>query len=197
MAKVDVTTQVATWAPELDRILVDGTKRQKVENSSLEIVQGFLTPYEYRGHLPGGVTLKLSQTNKFDPLIDILGTQKNDLGYLTVLQSFQKLLFLQYDANGAFLSRTETTVDRFDFLSTQDLLASVVNVRTPEGMVQIVDGTKINTNYVDIVINGKLKSYSVPSKCVTQQPVMRNSRLILPLICPINNDSFEMRFLEL
>ncbi len=196
-ALVNIQTQNARWAPQFDKLLLDGTRKQQVLNSSLDILQGFLTPYEYRGYLLSGISLKFSQTNRFDPLIDILGTVKNEKGYLTVLQSFQKLVYLQFDAKGILLSQTETVVDRFDFLTSQDFLASVVNLKTPEGLVQLVDGTKLNTNYVDVTKMGQTISYEVPTRCVTQQPVFKDQILVLPVFCPLGQDEFEMKFIKL
>jgi hypothetical protein len=195
-AWVDIKTQVATWA-NLDQFLIEGTRKQTVVGSSLDILQGFLTPYEYRGVMLDGTVLSSSQTNKFDPLIDIISTTKNKLGYLSILQSFQKLIYVQFGEKGEFLARTESTVDRFDFLTSQDLLASVVNLETETGSMQIVDGTKLNTNHVDVIKAGTLVSYLVPNECVTQQPVIVDGVASLPFFCAVSATEFRMQFLKL
>jgi hypothetical protein len=196
MAWVDIKTQTATWAG-LEQFLLDGTKRQSIVGTKDEILQGFLTPYEYRGVMLNGTVLGLSQQNKFDPLVDIISTSKNALGFMTILQSFQKLIYVQYDFKGGLLSRNEVTVDRFDFLSGQDLLASVVNLETGTGSIQIVDGTKLNTSYVDVVKEGKVESFSIPNECVTQQPVMLDGAAVLPIFCAISANEFKMDFIGL
>ncbi len=193
-AWVNLQDHTAVWAPQLDRLLLEGTKRQPLGNTTDDILQGFLTPYEYRGHLLDGITLAFGQTDRHDPLVSVIGTWKNRAGFLTVLQSFQKLLYLQYDTAGALVSTESRTVDRFDFLSTQDLLASVVGLENAQGPVQIVDGTRINTNYVDRVSSGRAASYEIPSDCVTQVPVSLDGTLVLPLFCAKSRTEFEMRF---
>ena len=193
---VDIKTQNATYA-NLESILLDGTKKQKILGTNDSVLQGFLTPYEYRGFLLNGVTLSLSQSNKFDPLIDIISTTKNSQGYLSILQSFQKLVYVQFDEQGSVISRMESVVDRFDFLTTQDLLASVVNLETGNGSIQIVDGTKLNTNYVDVLRSGRLESFEVPNECVTQQPVMIEGRAALPIFCAVSATEFTMKFVGL
>lgn len=34
-------------------------------------------------------------------------------------------------------------------------------------MLQVVDGTKINTQYIDVVKNDEMVSYEIPKNCVT------------------------------
>ena len=195
-AWVDIKTQTATWA-NLDQFLIEGTRKQPVLGTNLNILQGFLTPYEYRGVMLDGTVLALSQENKFDPLIDIISTTKNSKGFLSILQSFQKLIYVQYGEKGDFISRIESTVDRFDFLTSQDLLASVVNLETSNGSIQIVDGTKLNTNYVDVIKSGSLVSFEVPNECVTQQPVIVDGIASLPFFCAVSATEFKMHFLKL
>ncbi len=196
MAWVDIKTQTASWAG-LEKFLLDGTKLQSIVGSKEEIFQGFLTPYEYRGVMLDGTVLALSQQNKFDPLVDIISTSKNALGFMTILQSFQKVIYIQYDQKGSLLSRIEVTVDRFDFLSGQDLLASVVNLETGSGSIQIVDGTKLNTSYVDVVKEGIVESFLIPNDCVTQQPVIQDGSAVLPIFCAISATEFKMDFIGL
>ncbi|HXH75917.1 MAG TPA: S8 family serine peptidase [Bacteriovoracaceae bacterium] len=195
-AWVDVKTQKATWA-NVDDVLLMGSKKQKLQGSEDFILQSFLTPFEYRGYILNGVKLRYKQEDRFDPVLDILGTQINALGYLTVLRSFQKLLYLQYDLSGNLLSRIESPVDRFDFLTAQDLIASVVNLPFNGEMIQLVDGTKVNTNYVDLIRGQKKTSYEIPNKCVTQQPVIVDGKATLPIFCAKSNTEFEMKFIEL
>lgn len=195
-AWVDLKTQKATWA-KLDHLLLEGSNQQKVLGSQEAILQNFLTPYEYRGFIIDGVNLAFSQTNMFDPLISVMNTTKNAQGYLTVLQSFQSLIYLQFDSRGIIMSQRNQTVDRFDFLSTQDLLSTVMNLQYEGEAIQVVDGTKINTSYVDVVVGGKMVSYEVPFECVTQQPVIMEGKATLPLFCSKSKDEFEMRFYQI
>jgi Subtilase family len=195
-AWVDLKTQTATWA-KMDDILIEGSTHQRVLGSKQDILQNFLTPYEYRGFIVDGVNLAFSQSNLFDPLISVMNTTKNDLGYLSVLQSFQSLIYVQFDAAGNQISQRSQTVDRFDFLSGQDLLSTIVNLEIDGEAIQVVDGTKINTQYIDVIKNGKVVSYEVPFACVTQQPILMDGRATLPLFCSKSKDEFEMRFYNL
>lgn len=188
--------QSAEWA-NLDYVLLTGSRKQQLLGTNEIVLQSFLTPYEYRGFLLNGTRLRFIQTDRFDPLIDILGTEKNELGYKTVVRSFQKLIYLQYDFLGQLIDRKESIVDRFDFLTAQDLIASVVNLAFNGSLTQLVDGTKINTNYVDFMKDGKIVSYEIPSHCATQNPVVMEERLVLPVFCAKNKSEFEMRFIDL
>ena len=194
---VDSSTQKARWA-NLDDLLLLGDQRQQLWGTNESILQGFITPYDYRGYvLANGLRLRFQQTDRFDPLMDILGTQKNALGYLSVLRSFQNLIYLQYDSAGKLISKRHTVVDRFDFLSAEDLMATVVNLPTATDMLQMVDGTKVNTNYVDIIKAGVSRSYAIPDQCVTQTPALLDGQSVLPIFCAIDRASFEMRFIAL
>ena len=64
-------------------------------------------------------------------------------------------------------------------------------------MLQVVDGTKINTQYIDVVNNVDMVSYEIPKNCVTQQPVVMDGRAALPVFCTVSKTEFEMRFIEL
>jgi hypothetical protein len=194
---VNIDTQEASFA-NYDDMLLKGSRRQSLISAPGEnILQSFLTPYEYRGALLDKTRLRYLQLDKFDPLIDILGTQKNNLGYLTILRSFQSLIYVQYDHSGKMLSEKKSIVDRFDFLTAQDLISSVINLSLNERMIQIVDGTKINTNYIDVMTDGKKISYEIPDRCVTQQPIVINGLLTMPIFCAKTKTEFEMRFIEL
>lgn len=136
-------------------------------------------------------------SNRNDPLIDILGTEKNAKGYLTILRSFQNLIYVQYDERGEMISKNESMVGRFDFLTAQDLIASVINLSFDGRMLQVVDGTKINTDYIDVMSSGSKVSFEIPSQCVSQQPVVMDKKLVLPVFCGKSKNEFEMRFIEL
>lgn len=195
-AWVDIKTQIATWA-NLDDLLLMGSQKQVLHHTNDSILQSFLTPYEYRGYVFAGVKLRYNQSNRNDPLIDILGTEKNAKGYLTILRSFQNLIYVQYDETGAMISKTESMVDRFDFLTAQDLIASVINLSFNGRMLQVVDGTKINTDYIDVMSSSGKMSFEIPSHCVSQQPVVMEQKLVLPVFCGKSKNEFEMRFIEL
>lgn len=195
-AWVDVTTQQATWAG-LDDLLLLGSQKQKLWGTDKFILQSMLTSFDYRGYVVNGVRLRFQQTDRFDPFLDILGTQQNEKGYLTVLRSFQKLIYLQYDFAGKLMSRKDSVVDRFDFLTAQDLIASVINLPVGDSMLQVVDGTKINTQYIDVVKSDEMVSFEIPKNCVTQQPVLMDGRAALPVFCTVGPTEFEMRFIEL
>ncbi len=195
-AWVDVATQQATWAG-LDDLMLLGSQKQKLWGTDQFILQSMLTAFDYRGYVVNGVRLRFQQTDRFDPFLDILGTQQNARGYLTVLRSFQKLIYLQYDFTGKLLTRKDSTVDRFDFLTAEDLIASVINLPLGDTMLQVVDGTKINTQYIDVVKNDEMVSYEIPKNCVTQQPVVMDGRAALPVFCTVSRTEFEMRFIEL
>lgn len=136
-------------------------------------------------------------TDKFDPLLDILSTEKNELGYLTVLRSFQNLIYVQYNHYSEILSEKKSLVDRFDFLTAQDLISSVINLSHEGRTLQIVDGTKINTNYIDVMDSKNKTSFEIPAQCVSQQPVVMEKKLVLPVFCAKSKIEFEMRFIEL
>jgi hypothetical protein len=195
-AWVDIQTQTATWA-KLDDLLLMGSQKQELHHTKDSILQSFLTPYEYRGFVFAGVKLRYNQENRSDPLIDILGTEKNAKGYLTILRSFQNLIYVQYDEQGVMLTKTESMVDRFDFLTAQDLIASVINLSFEGRMLQVVDGTKINTDYIDVMSSLNKMSYEIPANCVSQQPVVMDKKLVLPVFCGKTKNEFEMRFIEL
>lgn len=195
-AWVNLHDQSAVWA-NLDYVLLSGSRKQNLIGSKDVVLQSFLTPFEYRGFLMNGVRLRFIQENRFDPLIDILGTEKNDRGYKTVVRSFQKLMYLQYDERGVLVERKESVVDRFDFLTAQDLIASVANLAFNGSLIQLVDGTKVNTNYVDLMADGKMESFEIPSSCATQNPVVLDGVLVLPVFCAKNKTEFEMRFIDL
>jgi hypothetical protein len=195
-AWVNVNDQTAIWA-NVDDVFLTGSHKQDLIGTKDVVLQSFLTPFEYRGFLLKGIKLRFIQDDKFDPLLDVLGTEINDEGYKTVLRSFQRLIYLQYDKAGNLLDKKDTIVDRFDFLTAQDLISSVVNLVHHGHMIQLVDGTKVNTNYVDLVINGKSRSLEIPSACVTQQPVIVDDLATLPVFCGKNKTEFEMRFIEL
>ncbi|HXH32149.1 MAG TPA: S8 family serine peptidase [Bacteriovoracaceae bacterium] len=195
-AWVDIKTQKATWA-KLDDLLLMGSRRQRLIGTKEFVIQGFLTPYEYRGYTLSGIKLRFAQDDVFDPMMDILGTIKNEKGFLTILRSFQNLIYLQYDFSGTMISKKKSQVDRFDFLTAQDLIASVVNLQHNGESIQVVDGTKINTSYIDVMASGKKVSFEIPVNCVTQQPVVIDERLTLPVFCAKTKLEFEMRFIEL
>jgi hypothetical protein len=195
-AWVDVKSQTATWA-KLDDLLLMGSQKQELHHTTDSILQSFLTPYEYRGFVFAGVKLRYNQENRNDPLIDILGTEKNSKGYLTILRSFQNLIYVQYNERGEIIGKTESMVDRFDFLTAQDLIASVVNLSFDGRMLQVVDGTKINTDYIDVMSSLNKTSFEIPSNCVSQQPVVMDKKLVLPVFCGKTKNEFEMRFIEL
>ncbi len=195
-AWVDLKTQQASWA-NLDDLLLLGSRRQKVANSNEYVIQSYLTPYEYRGYVLSGVKLRFSQDDVFDPMMDILGTTKTDTGYVTILRSFQNLIYLEHDLTGALVSKKKSLVDRFDFLTAQDLIASVVNLTHRSTSLQIVDGTKINTSYIDVMTARKKESFEIPNLCVTQQPVVLDGRLTLPVFCARSRHEFEMNFIDL
>lgn len=195
-AWINLKDQSATWA-NLDYVLLSGSRKQPLIGTNDVVLQSFLTPFEYRGFVLNGVRLRYIQNDKFDPLIDILGTEKNELGYKTVVRSFQKLMYLQYDESGVLLEKKESIVDRFDFLTAQDMIASVANLSFNGSLIQLVDGTKVNTNYVDLMADGKMASFEIPSHCATQNPVVLDGVLVLPVFCAKNRTEFEMRFIDL
>lgn len=195
-AWVNVADQTAVWAG-VDDVFLSGSHKQPLIGTDDVVLQSFLTPFEYRGYLLNGVKLRFLQADNFDPLLDVLGTEVTSSGYETVLRSFQRLIYLSYDNNGNLISKRATIVDRFDFLTAQDLISSVVNLVSGGHMIQIVDGTKVNTSYVDVIIDGDSKSFEIPSNCVTQQPVVVDGLPTLPLFCGKNKTEFEMRFIEL
>ena len=92
---------------------------------------------------------------------------------------------------------TAVLVDRFDFLTAQDLISSVINLSYEGRMLQVVDGTKINTNYVDVMSASKKQSFEIPEHCVSQQPVVMEGKLVLPVFCGKSKTEFEMRFIEI
>ena len=194
-AWVDLKTQEASWA-QLDDLLLDGSRRQILFGTDQYILQSFLTTFEYRGFVLPRIKLSYSQADAFDPLIDVVATMKNARGYLTVLRSFQKLIFVQYDETGSLISKSENPIDRFDFLTAQDLISSVVNLTLRDQMIQVVDGTKVNTSYVDVIKDGRLKSFEIPFECVTQQPLVMDGAAVLPLFCAQDKDHFEMNFIR-
>lgn len=193
LAWVDVKTQSAEWA-NLNDVLLSGSRKQKISGSEEHILQSLLTPFEYRGFILPNLKLRFIQTDKFDPFLDILGTEKNERGYKTTVRTYQRLIYLQFDHTGTLVGRNESIVDRFDFLTAQDLIASVVNLRYADKMIQIVDGTKINTNYIDVLNDGSLRSFEIPSNCVAQQPVVMEERPTLPLFCTKSRNDFEMKY---
>lgn len=195
-AWVDVDTQKAEWA-NLDHVLLRGSRKQDLIGTEEFVLQSFLTPYEYRGFLLNGLRLRFIQEDRFDPLFDILGTEQNERGYKTIVRSFQRLIYLQYDFMGNLIEKKATVVDRFDFLTAQDLIASVVNLVHEGKMIQLVDGTKVNTNYVDLIIAGNTRSLDIPTHCVTQNPVVIDGSPVLPVFCAKNRTEFEMRFIGL
>lgn len=195
-AWVNLKDQSASWA-NLENVMLAGSRKQTIIGSTDSILQSFLTPFEYRGFILNGIKLRFIQTDKFDPFLDILGTEKNDSGYRTVIRSFQRLIYIQFDEAGAILDKKESVVDRFDFLSAQDLIASVVNLNQDGKLFQLVDGTKINTNYVDLVFEGRATSYEIPENCVTQNPIVLDGKQVLPLFCAKNRMEFEMKFISL
>lgn len=193
-AWVDMATQTAAWA-NLDELLLLGSQKQPLWNGTGVVLQSFLTPYDYRGFVVDtGVKLRFLQPDQFDPLLDVVGTQKNALGYLCILRTYQSLVYLQFDAGGNQLSRKDVVVDRFDFLSADDLMATVVTVPVNGELIQVVDGSKVNTNYVDVIRGGQTRSFVIPDGCVTQQPLEIDGRPVLPLFCAKDKTSFEMRF---
>jgi hypothetical protein len=195
-AWVDLKDQTAQWAG-LEDVLLAGSRKQPLIGTSDVVLQSFMTPFEYRGYILDRTMLRFIQTDAFDPLIDILGTEKNSLGYKTILRSFQKLIYVQYDFSGNILEKKETVVDRFDFLNAQDMIASVINLVYDNHMIQVVDGTKKNTNYIDLIIDGSMKSLEIPSHCATQQPIILDGIPVLAIFCAKNKSEFEMRYIEL
>jgi subtilisin family serine protease len=195
-AWVDIATQKAQWA-NLDHLMLAGGRKQRVWGTDDFVLQTMLTPYDYRGFVVSGVTLRFQQSDRFDPLLDVVATQKNAQGYLTVIRTFQRLIYLQFDTSGKLVNKTASVVDRFDFLSTQDLIATVVNLPVDGDMVQVVDGSKVNTNYVDVARDGVMKSFALPQNCVTHLPVVADGVATLPVFCSRSNEEFEMRFIEL
>lgn len=195
-AWVNIADQKAHWA-NLENVLLSGSRKQNILGTDKVILQSLLTPFEYRGFIFPDLKLRFIQNDKFDPFMDVLGTEANAEGYKVTLRTFQKLLYLQFSNSGALVDLKESVVDRFDFLTAQDLIASVVNLQFNHTALQIVDGTKINTNYVDVMLNGTIRSFEIPTSCVTQQPVIMEGKATLPIFCGKTKTEFEMRFIEL
>jgi len=195
-AFVNIKTQNARWA-NLDDLLLGGDLRQDLWGTTDSVIQTLFTPYEYRGHLLNGVNLRSTQKNKRDPFIEVLATQKLNNGYRSYLRSFLHMWIYDYDLNGKLIKENKLPLNRFDFLALHEQLASTVKNYWKGQMSFVVDGTRIVTSSIDVIKNGHLTSWHIPTGCSIQSPVKKDDRLLLPLYCFKDMERFELRYVEL
>lgn len=203
-AWVNVPTQRARWA-ELDELLWGGDNYDQLWSETVSsdpkqaaVFHMMITPYEYRSFVFGGPKLRFTMKNTFDPMIVGLGTQRLNSGYRVYIRSFLNMWIIDYDSSGNQISQTANPVDRFDFIGFQDQNA-VVSKAVQGGIPYfIVDGTRISSEHVDIIIgNGSQTSFGLPEKCASQVPVEISGEAYLPLFCAIDKETFEARFIKL
>lgn len=195
-AWVDLKTQTATWAL-MDQLLLKGSRLELIQATNEIIFQSLLTPYQYRGAVEGKIMLRYTQTDIHDPIFQIITTTSINGGYQSVLQTYRYLLYLKFNLNAELVEEYRIPIDRFDFLTSQDMMASVNHVQFKGQDYQIIDGSNINTNYVDVITNGIKQSYELPIHCVSNMPVQFEKQLYLPIYCHVDESHFKLNYILL
>ncbi len=193
---VNFKLQTASYA-QLDQILWTGSQMMNVAQSSEVIFNNLLTPFEYRGFVLDGITLRYLHPDKRDPILDVIRVIKKDLGYQVILRTFRSLLFLNFNNESSLINQTSSPIERFDFLSTQDLMATVATAENELQTFFVSDATRIHTHYVELFSLNKMNRWIIPKDCSTQQPVLMNGQIVLPLFCLYDKNHYQMRFFPL
>jgi len=195
-AWVDLKTQTATWA-SMDQLLLKGSKLEWIQSTNEIIFQSLLTPYQYRGAIDGKKMLRYRQPDIHDPIFQIITTNAMNGGYQSVLQTYRYLLYLKFNQSGELIEENKIPIDRFDFLTSQDMMAAVNHVQFKGKDYQIIDGSNINTNYVDVISNGLKQSFELPSHCVSNMPIQFEKQIYLPVYCHLDESHFELNYILL
>ena len=195
-AWVDLLTQNATWA-QLDQLLLKGSHIEVIQLTNEVIFQSLLTPLQYRGAIKNKTTLRYTQNDVHDPIFQIIGTIPAKEGYESILRTYRYLLYLKYDFQGLLVEENRIPIDRFDFITSQDMMATVNHINHQGDSYQIIDGTNINTNYVDVIKNGIKQSFQLPASCVSNMPVNYDHHLYLPIYCYKDDAHFQMDYILL
>ncbi|MCB0349786.1 MAG: S8 family serine peptidase [Bdellovibrionales bacterium] len=193
---VDIDSQKASYA-NLDHLLWDGSGQQNVLGSEDVVVHLFITPYEYRGYIIGSHSLRFQQPDLHDPLMKAMAMIETPNGHRLILRTFAYLWFIDYDQSGKILTQEKLLIDRFDFLGMRDQLSTISQAYLNQNVALVVDGTRISTNYIDIMTKGYTQSWAIPDKCASQAPVEFKNALYLPIVCAETKDQFRMDWLKL
>jgi hypothetical protein len=193
---IDLKEKKAEWANQ-DHVLWLGAQKANVAGAKEPIFNSLLSPFEYRGYFLSGLELRYRHPLLQDPILDVTRVVKNEHGFKVILRSFRSLVFIDFDLHGNLIKKISAPLERFDFLSAQDLLASVATIETLNETFLVSDATRIHTNYVEIFHGENLKRWQLPSDCSTQQPILIEYRAVLPLFCTDDKTHFKMKFIPL
>ena len=114
--------------------------------------------------------------------MNVVAVQKTSSGYSAFIKSYTNMHKLNFDFMGNFLDKEVFTIERFDFLNGNELDALLIPVLAGDNLKFLVDGTKIHTNYLDI-ISDKRVSYELPKGCASQMPVEIDGEQKLVFAC--------------
>lgn len=155
----------------LSQLLIAGDEIENVLGSQNEYgVNTLITPYEFRSFISTGISLRFFQEDYYDPFMNVVAIQKTVDGYSAYIKSYINMHKLDFDFMGNFISKEVFTIERFDFLNGNELDALLIPILSNGELKFLVDGTKIHTNYLDIISNKRL-SYELPQGCASQMPV--------------------------
>ena len=168
---------------DLNHLLISGDEIADVIGSTNEYsVNTLITPYEFRSFVNTGIILRYQQDNYYDPLMNVVAVTKDETGYHAFVKSYISMHKLSFDMLGNFTHKEVFTIERFDFLNGDELDALVIPMQINNSIQFIVDGSKIHTNYIDI-INSQRTSFKVPTNCSSQMPVEVNGEVRLIFSC--------------
>lgn len=177
----------------LSSLLIAGDRFERILGTKSDLaINTLITPYEFRSHIMNGPTLRGMQNEFHDPVMRILSVQKTTKGFEVNVKSYLSLYRYQFDHFGQLTSKQKYQVERFDFVSGDELDALVIPIEQDGDMHFFVDGSKIHTNYID-VISQKVVSLAVPKNCVTQLPVTIDKESYLSFAC-FENGQGKLKF---
>jgi hypothetical protein len=181
---VDINTMKLEYS-NLEHLLLGNDSLTTLNESGSNILQALITPYDYRGSIINGVTLRYHNQDLRDPLSKIIGIKEVPSGFIAYIQSFYHLHSVSFNKVGDIISVRKKIIERFDFLKGDELSSLVYSFQGSEEFTVYLDGSHIHTQYIDILKKHKT-SYKIPKNCVTQLPIKLKNQHYLVLACIID-----------
>jgi len=166
----------------LNDLLIQGDTYNKVLGNDLYSLNTLITPYDFRSALTNGVVLRANQDNYSDPFMSVIAIQAHSDSYSAYVKSFMSMYQLKFDLLGNLIERKKFKIERFDFLNGDELDALVTPIIFEDQVSFLIDGTKIHTNYIDLIHNER-ESFMLPDNCSTQLPVIHEGVNYLVFSC--------------
>ncbi len=167
----------------LDHLLISNDDFQSLSKGNDNFsVNSLITPYEVRAYISNGLSLRVKQNDLYDPFMSIQKVVEHELGYEIYVKSYYHLTRYRFDHFGSFKGSDQYTIEKFDFLSGEELDALLIPIESHDGLKFVLDGTKIHTSYIDVV-GKELTSFKLLERCSTQLPVKYENESYLVFSC--------------